>query len=257
MYRLQIPLTEKNQQQLADLCLANGFVKRGKAFFRIHGNGIFQTVKFEYEHGFWRHELRFGIESMYSDLLPQHFTASGCIPHHYVLKPIGKKDAVGLMRVQSPEGKELSIITIDSPAQQIAFLKDFGMAWLNSITTQEILIDRLCALEPPRWNTPERIAPFLACGNYEDVERVISAILHQHGCAWGGFSWNETPWNQKLWTDEMYKAYRAMFPDKDEDLEFLQIHDWIYHEDKKVIKDYLQANYDRNCGYAKWRKRKK
>lgn len=253
MFRLQIPLTKENEIELADICLANAFIKRGKAFFRVHGDGVFQTVKFEYERVFEHHQLRIGIQSMYSNLEPQHFTSGGCIPHYYVFAPTGKHDAVN--HTISEDG--MMHVTIDSPDQQIAFLRTSCMSWLESITTQEILAETLYTLEPTRWNNWERIAPYLACQNYDGAEHVISAILHQHGCAWGGFSWNDSPWNLQPWTHDIYEKYYALFSNVDEDLKFLQIHDWIYHKDTKAINDYLQANYARNCQSAKWMKKSK
>ena len=107
-----------------------------------------------------------------------------------------------------------------------------------------------CKLEPSLWNDSERIAPFLVCGNYAAAERVISAILQQHYFARQDAACEQPLWTELPWTHELYERYHKLWPD--DDLGFLQLHEWIYTKNSKAIESYLQNNYAQNCKLAKW-----
>ena len=73
-----------NKEQIdAEFMKTHGFRKKGTAFFRVLASEILQVVKTEKGRG--RAEIQFGVFSLYSELLPQWLTSSGCIPRYHVL----------------------------------------------------------------------------------------------------------------------------------------------------------------------------
>ncbi len=82
-------LSEK-QKELAGSLKEIGFIKRGNSYFRLIGDGVLETVKIEYEPHEGAHYLRFGLTSMYSDLLDTYFVPMGCVCSYNSMSFAGK-----------------------------------------------------------------------------------------------------------------------------------------------------------------------
>ncbi len=235
---MEYPLDKNIINMLSDICLSNSFVKRGKAFFRIYGDGVLQTIKFQYERVFSHYELYFGLQSMYSEPCKNNFTSIGCIPRFYVFLPEGKNSAV-----TSKEVNGIKEINIDPPLIQIEHLKNHTMKLLNSIATQESLANALCRLNPI-WIDSEKIAPFLAQNKLGCAEKVINSILYQH------LPLDKSKFGNIHWSYEDYVRYSEMYPNIDTN--FLEIYSWIHRNDQLAIKNYLENNYTINCKLGKF-----
>lgn len=230
------------KKELAELlsgsAISHGFTRRGNAFFRVVGDGIFQCIKFSWEPAIENYSLGFGLLSMYSDLHPQHFTSGGCLNTHSVSMVMDRKNTWEML---ADEGV--------LPARQIAVLDTLGYSWLDSITTQAQLSRALCELDRKkmrciRWNDWQKLYAFLASNNYESAEHVICATLKQH--ASGG----EKIWPDYPWQENVYKSYIECFPSKDTDL--LNIHTWLKNSNFPELHDMLLQNYKQNCKSAKF-----
>ena len=224
------------RKKLSEICKANSFKRRGNAHFRVVGDGVLQIVKFEYEGVFSHYNLNFGLFSMYSKLAEQHFTSSGCIPQYYVFALQGRKDAVKLNGINSYYS-----LQIDSPEQQVQYFQDTVLGWLDTIDTQQKLIDAVCYIEKQiysdiDWLDSFKIETFLCAQMYDRADYVINSILHQH---LGSNIWRELPW-----THQDYQLYAQKFPGKDE--RFLELHNWIFERNDKAISHYLQSNFANN-----------
>ena len=127
---------------LYKICIDHNFACRGKAFFRVIGDGVLQTIKIQREKTFGGYELFFGLQSMYSNLPKRHFTANGCIPKYYIFSITGKKGALSL-----EYDHDILLPTIDSAEKQVDFLNNYVISWMDNITTQNELINAIIYLE--------------------------------------------------------------------------------------------------------------
>lgn len=65
-------------KEISAICKNYGFRKKGNAFFRLHGDGVLQTVKLDYEPSDRTYFLKIGMKSMYGHLEESYFTSFGC-----------------------------------------------------------------------------------------------------------------------------------------------------------------------------------
>ena len=216
----------------------HGFTRRGTAFFRVYGDGVLQVVKFNRECSGAK-DLCIGLFSMYSELRPQWFTSSGCIPHYSVVNIIGERETL-VFRFK-PEYQ-------DSITKQLNVLREEGIPWLNKISTQPEMSDGIRYLEtswggPYIWNDSFKIAPYLASGDLENAHRVVQAILDQRNMAYKA--------NRSIFqTEEEYQKY--LEPRLEEDKELYRILDMTDRGDSDEIEMYLQRNYQNNVSYARF-----
>ena len=175
---------DKNiNMELKQLCRAKGFVVRGNALFRIHGDGVLQVVKVEKVRHFQAWEIRFGLFSMYGEMKPEWFTSSGCVLHYAVVNFENIDSAVYIEKVGDVyQGR---IVELES---QVAMFENKVMPFLDEINTQRQLATALCELDTMvysqiRWNELIKFAPFLYARDYSSAEKVIQAILDQHSFA--------------------------------------------------------------------------
>lgn len=232
-------LDEHTKKRLHEICLDHSFVKRGKAYFRVHGDGVLQTIMFQYERVMTHFELKVGLQSMYAEQPKLHFTSSGCIPQYYVFIPLGLDNAVHMIEINNWVD-----FLVDPPEIQVDQLEKQTIKILDSIDNQQKLADALWKYSPS-WVDMEKLAPFLATNQLEKAEKVVNAFLYQH-----------TPRDFKAffpkenWSHKDYLRYSEMFPQKDHHL--LRFHTWIYNNDLNAIRAYLDKNYLTNCEYAKF-----
>ena len=212
-------------KELQALCLAAGFTKRGKAYFRIVGDGVLQVIKSQYERGFQAEELKIGLFSMYGDLLPQWFTSPGCIPRYSVMNCF-RQDC-------------LPVAFLPDWKIQIAMLRDRVMNWLNSIDNQKKLITAITKIEP-WWNDSLKIGPYLVCGEHNHAKKVVREILNQHEFAWA----------RNMEIQDYTERTITRLEQENHNLVYLLR--MIDRDDPAEIDAYLKENYTRNMGYAKF-----
>ena len=236
-------LTEMETQRFDRICTSNGFKRRGKAYFRVHSDGILQILKLQYEHRFSHYSLDIGLQSMYSEHLKQWYTSSGCIPRYCITSLKGQPYAVLFKK----DANNFVTLTIDTPDEQMDLLEERGISFLDSIKTQRQLAEAIHYLDNQFggsvwWNDSFKLEPYLASCQYELAEKVICTMLQQHG--------GKGPDPNIVWSEDDYQQYRKRC--LDEDHKWLQIHDWIANSDTESIQNYLQKNYQQNMQYAKF-----
>lgn len=238
-------------ERLADLCLSHGFTRRGKAFFRVHGDGVLQTIKFEYERAFSHYVLMFSIDSMYSSLSDAWFSSQRCPINQTIVSLVGSRDAVQVYLTESNEVHFRVIL----PSEQLDILENIGLLMMDSVDTQAKLSAKLIDLNKIDggsiiWNDPRKICPYLMSNDYENAERVVCAILRQHICAYQAMEKLDICIRELPWTKEDILYYMPWF--KSEDDELLRIYYWIINKDTIQIQRYLKENYERNYKKAKF-----
>ncbi len=212
-------------EELKSLCIASGFARKGQAFFRIVGDGVLQVIKCKYERSLRGDILSVGLFSMYGDLQPQWFTASGCIPRYSITNCFYQNNRPLVLAVP--------LLT------QLDMLKSQVLPWLDSIDTQKKLIRAISRLDP-RWNDGLKVGPYLACGEGNHAKKVLREILSQHDFARINRSRYEAEPNGLLLKQEQ------------EDDNLLALLELIDRDDPNEIHAYLMGNYTRNMAYAKF-----
>ena len=242
--------------RLADLCKKNGFIRKGTAFFRIHGDGVFQSIAFRYTSHFWHYSLNFTILSLYNDYAKYTwaFSPMKSVFHHSICKLINHRMEIEIDRFGDIPGRVLMVY----PNRQLDILESVGFNYFDSINTQEKLVKTLCNLDNVGindekdhiiWGDWHKLAPFLCCNDYKNADRVICAHL------WRGinsryFSEKQIGLPKPPWTEDAFLQYSPWF--KAEDEEYVTIHRWITNNDTVQIQSYLKANYERNLQRAKF-----
>lgn len=185
-----------------------GFLRKGNAFFRIHGDGILQTIKWQYEPHAGSHTLYLGLLSMYGEILPQWLTSWGCIPKYEAMRLVDKdyfqiKMDYGNWIVTPMNGRAVGMGSIDieimksiqfqdefrkareelddriKPEEQLKKLEGIVLPILNQIDTQAKMYNTICFYSKIL-NDSYKIAPLLACYRYEEALMVVRAILQQN-----------------------------------------------------------------------------
>ena len=212
--------------ELKSLCIAAGFARKGQAFFRIVGDGVLQVIKCKYERSLRGNMLSVGLFSMYGDLLPQWFTASGCIPRYSILNCAAQNNRPLVHAAAFPT--------------QLDMLKNQVLPWLDSIDTQKNLVRAISRLDP-RWNDSLKIGAYLACGQGNHAKKVLREILSQHDFARSNGSRHLMESNGMMFLRQ-----------EQEDDDLLSLLALIDRDDPDELHAYLMRNYERNMSYAKF-----
>ena len=239
--------SSKSFNDFKNICIAHGFTQRGKAFFRIVGDGVLQVLKFSYEFRPPHHEISVGLFSMYGELDEQWFSAGGCIPRYSV---INLTDNIGAVLGEAVDSNGFHVpyqkrkISIED---HIAILAKEGIPKLNQISTQTRLAEAICALDIARgnkiiWNDGIKYAPFLCAGDYEKAANVITAILAQHNNALISYQ-------QTLTESEYQKRYTEIQEMNVHYLEKLRIAE---EADEQAAIAYAGRNFSNNLKFARF-----
>lgn len=271
--------------KMKETCVSNGFSARGKAFFRVHGDGVLQVIHAAKERSIKTPLVSFGLFSMYDDLLPQWFTASGCIPRYTVLPFLEKNDSY-LFYSEVQEKRSVKELFLE----QVNALDSLVMPWLDQIDTQGKLAKALAYVERMRsivslkntiesmqrslgyateedlrncqaklvelecdeayvvrWNDDLRYTPCLYSGDYSSAERIVQAILDQHESAYIS--------NQSRMTAEEFERY--MQRNRAEDALWYRKLEIAKTKDAAAAKAFFNENYTANCRYGKFALQKK
>ena len=201
-------------EELKRQCAACGFARKGKAFFRVHGDGVLQVIRCKYERALRGDLLSVGLFSLYGDLQPQWFTASGCITRY---------------SAENCAQQSNRPVTCALPMQiQLELLETRVQPWLDTIDSQKKLIRAISRLDP-RWNDGLKLGPYLACGEVNHARKVLREILNQHDFA----RYNGTRESGNF--DHL-----------------LTLQDILNRDDPAELRSYLTQNYKRNMQYAKF-----
>ncbi len=228
--------------KLAEICLPKGFVRKGDAFFRIQGDGILQVIKPDKIRYYSEFDISIGLFSMYSKLLPQWFSSSGCIPKYEVVNFIGLRSAV-YMKNLGGDRYTTRIITME---QQLELFQSLVLPFLDAIISQEQLAEGICELDRKQcgtviWVDTLKLEPYLYCENYDLAYKVAISIRHQYEEA--------TKANCKhLGKEEFLKRMDAR-KKGDEEYIFKPLR-LTFSRDPQIISAYLRENYEENCRYA-------
>ena len=249
-------LEDRYFERLSDLCEKNGFIRKGKAFFRIHGDGVLQSLAFCYTSHFWHYSLQFNLLSMYSDyrLYDWVFSPAKNVFFHNICTLINHRSDIKL----EDRGELPGRIWLAYPEKQLDILESKGFTFFNSVDTQEKLAKALCELDNVGtdakkdytiWNDWHKLAPFFSSKDYRNADKVICANLRQH-IDFAYFQEKQIYTKPLPWTEEDINHYRPWF--KESDAEFLEKHKWVVNADTEQIQEYLNANYARNAQKAKF-----
>ncbi len=201
-------------EELKRLCTAAGFARKGKAFFRVIGDGVLQVIRCRYERSLRGDLLSVGLFSLYGDLQPQWFTASGCITRY---------------SAENCAQQSNRPVTCALPMQtQLKLLENGVLPWLDTVDTQKKLIRAISRLDP-RWNDGLKLGPYLACGEVNHAKKVLRELLAQHDFA--RINGNREDGN----SDSL-----------------LTLQDMLHRDNPDELHGYLKENYERNMQYAKF-----
>lgn len=210
--------------RLQNICKDAHFTKKGKASFRIIGDGVLQVVKVKYERAFCSDLLYIGLLSMYGELQPECFTSHGCIVRYPIVNCVIQKD--------------IPPVSVPPFDEQVKLLQSNVLPWLDSIRTQKQLVTAITKLDR-RWNDEIKIAPYLACGEINHAKKVVREILLQHGFAES----NRRLTNDTLFFDAL--DFAGIGEDPYQELLYM-----IDRADVDEIHDYLKSNHAKNVSMA-------
>lgn len=211
-------------------CIANGFHRRGTAFFRIIGDGVLQVLKYDKSRVPYNPILLVGLFSLYGEIDPFWLTSRGCIPRYWVYTLICPFEPTTKFILSGPEMKE-----------QMAVLTEQGFLWLDSITDQATLVDAICKLDISMrgsisWNDMEKFAPFLSCNNFTSAEKVIQAHIEQYLSARERNSNHINEATVERYLTDMHK--------------FEELLEMVQNKDVEKMQMFLSKNYSQNIQYT-------
>lgn len=211
-------MSDKNK--INEIFTSNGFVKKRNHYFRVVNNRILQCAVYEYNPKLREHYACFGMASLYSDLHKDYFTSKGFGFEIYGMRPV---------KIHNANFEELAI------------------SYMNNVNDEKSLISAFDELDKMEYgqlilNNNLRIAPYLMCRQYDDAQKVISAILSQHNDA---LLSNK---NNFVWSDELFNDKKA--EQLVQDAKLYRLSALIDSCDTEAIDDILKANYAENLKTA-------
>ena len=212
--------------KLKSLCVASGFAQKGKAFFRIVGDGVLQVIKCKYQRNLGGDIISVGLFSMYGYLQSEWLTTTGSIPRYSVINCFYQNNMPLLFAL---------------PLQaQLDMLSGQVLPWLDTLDTQKKLIRAITKLDP-RWNDRLKIGPYLACGEINHAKKVLREILANYD--FGRI-------NKKQYCEDINGM---LFLNKEQEGDNPQaLLEMIARDNPEEINTYLKNNYTRNMEYAKF-----
>lgn len=187
-------MIDNNLNALNCICKEAGFVKKGKVYYRVYGDGVLQVIRYsKKEHPFYEEIVNIGLFSMYGEIDNIVFEPNHCCPIYnslYLSKPCWEYEEpfigasyIDLRNLSILEGVE--VFHLD-----LKHIRNTVIPYMNGVSTQKKLIeayahlDNVCShIEPERvensfiWTDINKFAPFLHEGDYLSAEKVILAYL--------------------------------------------------------------------------------
>ena len=220
------------------------------AFFRVHGDGVLQVIRKNSEKG--RRFVDVGLFSMYGKILPQWLTCAGCIRRYEVLYLSGRS-AYQLKQIGERDGVPVYTDDIIGIDEQIRFLCESGVPFLDSILTQRDMIEGIKKLEYRRqghlWNDDLLYPAYLAVRDWNRADMVVSAILEQHNIDSGINCLSIVPAEER----SIYAQYIRSKPPRKSQSEFdsmeMEYWDMLQHirsRDEEWVAGYTMTNMKTN-----------
>lgn len=237
----------------------NGFVMRKalsiKSFFRIYGDGVLQVIKFRKERNGDFRVIDIGLFSLYGVIEESWLTCLMCIPQYEVLA-LNHQSAYSFVK---ENGR--SILNIISEEEQADFLCDAGIRFLDEIKTQEMIVKGIKRLEYRhfRWNNTLLFPGFLAYGDWQRADMVLSACIEQHHLE-SSVNLEDIPEEDAETYIQLIELYRTWERTTIENLqEFRQVYIKKYYSylehirarDEEWRKASLEENYERNMALCR------
>lgn len=170
-------------KELEEILLPRGFCRIGKIFYKVQegtilwiirfrGDGLSNSVEIIDENNVSVHPhytLEFGLESLFSKIRPYEFTAGGCVTRYFMVNLIGENASQDTLFL-----KNHGISFEFTPETQLHILMDKGLPFMESITSQEMLLDAMIHLDMTGGRHEnihgwEKYAPFLYTEKYEEA----------------------------------------------------------------------------------------
>lgn len=224
-----IHMDDLSFQKMQALCKSAGFAQKGKAFFRLRGDGVLQVIKCRHERVFRSDLIYIGLASMYAPLQPKDFTAGGCLTPYPVSNCC-------LLR-------QVPVVFATSMESQLEMLEKAVLPWLDTIDTQKKLSKAISQLDG-RWNDSAKIGPFLACGEHNHARKVIKEIIGDYA-----YAKVRSVRPKDATAEDMIARVRQ---EKESLYGIIEIID----RGEETVTAYLQANFEENMGWAKFCVRK-
>ncbi len=214
-----IDISDKNK--INEFFTSNGFVKKRNHYFRVVNNRILQCAVYEYNPKLREPYACFGMASLYSDLHKDYFTSRGFGFEIYGMRSV---------KMCHENFEELAI------------------SYMNNVNDEKSLITAFDELDKKEYgqlvlNNELRIAPYLICRQYDDAQKVISAILLQHNDALLSSK------NNFVWSDELFNDKKA--EQLVQDAKLYRLSALLDSCDIVAIDDILKANYSKNLKAAR------
>ncbi len=220
------------------------FIKRGKSFYRIKGDGILQILDFNYEPRGLCYDLNIRLYSLYSS-----FCDYWGRPYS-IMRFRGQDSATYLVQI----GKHLFESVTVSPEEQLKILEEEGIPFLNSMRTQQHLLDGLFELERRgyhhhiSWNDSCKLFPALCSKNYAVAEKICTAVLDQQAAAQ----------NLDFTYDGKIYQFEEIYPKLSQYAQpVFYIWKLLLEENTAAIDAFLQKNYAENAERVKFCKKQK
>ena len=229
-----------NIERMKRFLFEQGFRLRRHAGFRISGDGIFQIVKWGKAPRGSAAEIMIGLQSLYSEMLPQWFTELGCIPRYPVVSFAGERSTTRMIRLND------HAITMEeaSFAEQIDVLITKAVPQLDQLSSQEDLLNTLFQLETVYggviWNDMQKFAPCLCVRDYGSAAKVIQSIIDQH---------NEAREAMRRVRSQHKPHQDRSVDESEEDDRLRSLLAMAETKDMESIDGYLQRNYAKNMEY--------
>lgn len=244
-----IPNINEHLNEINKILNPHSFVKKGKAFFRVTGDGILQVVKLEREKtiGGYSHAIRFGLFSMYGFLYPAWLSSAGSIPQYNAVNFIDKRD----IDIVYQNNGIYSFSTISVP-EQIEILRTYTVPFLNNVNTQNALINALQKFDTISYTEDfiemdmHLFAPYLYIGQIDRAKALVEKYLWQHNIP-------IDRWSSK---EEIIKAKNELLKDGQRlttsDYQLAEKSELVKNGSSEAIGQWLQTNYENNIPLAKF-----
>lgn len=235
-------------KEFSELCKARGFSKKGKAFSRCIGDGIYQNITYtekyyidtdspEYSDANRKSpSISFGCWSMYSDIYPEQFT------------PFGREHS-GLLSPEMIIGKNPKNY-FKGFGSQYKIMVEQGLDLLDSITTQEQLLSVTYKLISVQYgdsfpHMSELAIPHIICGERNKaLDRLYS--IYVRSCI------NFFDKYRHLKESGQYDKYIEKLNEHEASIEMYTLFiNRIVCNREDELKEYMLSYLERNIQYAK------
>lgn len=235
-----------------------------KVYFRVYKDGVFQVLKFHNERRTYTPTINIGLFSLYGELMEQWFTVSGCIPRYEIVNLVVKRKTSSLKCANTIKSIPFVVPDNISISRQIEILCNDGISFLDAINDQPSLLQGIIRLEYRslhyQWNDTLLFPAFLACGDWQRSDMVLSACIEQHSLD-SGIDIDTVPQeDMDIYLSKYINVYRSWERKKLEEYDefskgylkrYFSYLEHIRARDEEWRKTYLEENYARNMKICK------